>query len=89
MEEDVGAGLGAPWGSLGGSWNGLRDSWGSIWELFGGSAVAQGRPLALHRKCTKTIRVSIVFEGFGVSQRGLWRVLVGSRGWFGGLCGVP
>ena len=88
VEEDLGAGLGATWGSLGGSWGGLGGSWGSIWELFGGSAVAQGRPLAIYRHVQKSIGFSMVFEGFGVSQQGLWSVLGGLEGGLGCCAGL-
>ena len=40
---------------------------------------------APYRKHTKNLSLSMVFEGLGVSQKGLGRVFGGSWGWFRGL----
>ena len=74
--------LGGPGGVLGGPGGGSSEgSWGGL----GGFAKAHLVKKLVFQKHTKNHCVSMMFEGFGVSQKGLGRVFGGSWGWFRGL----
>ena len=83
--------LGQSWGVLGWSWGLLGIHLGALWWVCGGPGAAFGDIPT----CTKIHWFSMVFEGFGVSQQGLWRVsrvvwgaVRGSVAMMGGSCGV-